>query len=453
MDRRNFIKNSAILVSASALPSFAEAKETDAKQPTVNTAEQGRLIDSAPVLQNYAETSMGIAFSVTDMANGYVVYGREPDLSDGVKVYSGGYRMTDMNDQVMLVRLQNLEPATTYYYKIGADRINFKNGYDIHITGNEEDPTIYHFRTAGKSAGTHFCVINDTHARWNVFGKEQDKIAELRPDFVIWNGDACNTEETMKDLKRIYFHPQITRGDYAARTPYLFCPGNHDGRGLANRHPERVWMYRQPDERASRDWDLGRNFAVRTGDVAVIGLDTAEDKVDSNPKFCNLWVSEAYREAQTAWLKDALQRPEIKNAPFLVAFCHIPLFSSNPKENPGDIHPADVDADHSPDFAMWQRQCAQLWTPLLEKAGCQLIVTAHQHCFRYDAPTPERSWGHMVGGGCELPKNEADNMHFPTVIEGDVRDGKLCIRVHNIAKNNVCFEVEFTKRKGKKLKK
>lgn len=396
---------------------------------------------------------MGIAFSVTDLANGYVIYGREPDLSDGVKVYSGGFRMTDMNDQVMLIRLQHLQPATIYYYKIGADRIHFKDGYHIQITGNEEDPKIYSFRTAGKQAGAHFCVINDTHARWNVFGKEQDKIAQLKPDFVVWNGDACNSEETMEQLKRIYFHPEIERTDYAARTPYLFCPGNHDGRGLANRHPERVWMYRQADERASRDWDLGRNFAIRTGDVAVIGLDTAEDKVDENPLFCNLWLSEPYREAQVAWLRDALQRPEIKSAPFMVAFCHIPLFSNNPKENPGDIHPADKDADHSPDFAVWQRTCAKLWTPLLEKAGCQLIITAHQHCFRYDAPSEGRSWGHMVGGGCELPKNEKDQKYFPTVIEGDVRDGKLCIRVHNIAKNEVCFDVEFAKRKGTKLKK
>ena len=33
-------------------------------------------------------------------------------------------------------------------------------------------------------------------------------------------------------------------------------------------------MYRQPEERNPRDWDLGRNFAVRLGDIALIGLDT-----------------------------------------------------------------------------------------------------------------------------------------------------------------------------------
>lgn len=447
MDRRDFIKNSAMLLSASALPTMAEdnaPKQTDAKPKGAH----GKLIDSAPMLQNYAETSMGVAFSVTDLANGYVIYGRKADLSDGVKVYSGGYRMTDMNDQVILVRLQRLQPATTYYYRIGADRIQFNNGYDIHITSTEEDPTIYSFRTAGKQAGTHFCVINDTHARWGVFGKEQEKIAQLKPDFVVWNGDACNTEETMEALKRIYLKPEIQRTDYASRTPYLFAPGNHDGRGLANRHPERIWMYRQADERSSRDWDLGRNFAVRTGDVALIGLDTAEDKVDTNPKFCHLWLSEPYRQAQTLWLEDALRRPEIKSAPFLVAFCHIPLLSNDPKENPGDIHPADVDADHTPDFAVWQRQCAKMWTPLLEKAGCQIIITAHQHCFRYDAPTQGRSWGHMVGGGCDMPKG-ADRKHFPTVIEGDVQDGRLLLKVHNIATDEVCLQLQFDKRKRK----
>ena len=62
---------------------------------------------------------MGIAFSVTDWANGYVICGEKPDLSDGKKVWSGGYRMTAMDNEVVQVRLTGLKPATLYYYKIG----------------------------------------------------------------------------------------------------------------------------------------------------------------------------------------------------------------------------------------------------------------------------------------------------------------------------------------------
>ena len=211
------------------------------------------------------------------------------------------------------------------------------------------------------------------------FGRAIEKIAELAPACVIWNGDASNVEETVEAQIRIFLKPEIERNDYASEIPYLFAPGNHDSRGMANRHLERVWMYRQPEERQSRDWDLGRNFAVRMGDIAMIGLDTGEDKLDTNPIFAGLFTSGPYREAQKEWLRDALAREEIRTAPYLVAFCHIPLFDGNPRHNPGDVAPADKDPQYSADFAYWQRTCARLWTPLLEEAGCQLIITAHVH--------------------------------------------------------------------------
>jgi Calcineurin-like phosphoesterase. len=210
----------------------------------------------------------------------------------------------------------------------------------------------------------------------------------IKPSCVIWNGDASTTEETTEDLVKIYLNPEIERKDYASGTPYLFCPGNHDFRGMANRHLERVWMYRQPEERATRDWDLGRNFAVRLGDIALIGLDTAEDKLDTNPHFAGLFTSEPYRRAQTEWLKDALRRDEIAHAPYLVAFCHIPIFDDDPTHNPGDCAPDDKDPRYFSDFAYWQRTCGKMWGPLLDEAGCQVLIAGHMHKYRVDARVP-----------------------------------------------------------------
>lgn len=453
MKRRDFIRNTALMAGAASIGQRAFAANREEPKPTVEQPKaEGQLIVSAPMLQNYAETSMGVAFAVSDLANGYVIYGQQPDLSDGKKVKCGGYRTTDISDRVIQVRLTNLQPNTTYYYKIGADRIHYGGGYDMKILGNEEDPRIYRFTTAGSEAPAHFCVINDTHVKWEPFGLAINKIATLAPQCVIWNGDASNVEETIEAQTRIFLKPEIERADYAAETPYLFCPGNHDSRGMANRHLEKVWMYRQPEERASRDWDLGRNFAVRMGEVALIGLDTAEDKLDTNPLFAGLFNSTAYREAQVAWLNDALQRTEIASAPYLVAFCHIPLFESNPRYNPGDVAPADKDPQYTHDFAMWQRTCAQLWTPLLAQAGCQLIITAHQHCYRYDAPTPDRTWAQIVGGGPEMGfSGSGENRRerpelFPTVIEGKVVNGKLQVQIHNLVSGKVQETFIFTSR-------
>ena len=444
MDRRDFIRNTAaVAVAASGagqLLNAAERAETALPKPEEDA--EGKLIASAPVLQNYAETSVGVAFAVNALANGYVLIGEKPDLSDARKILCGGYRMADIDERVIQVRVTGLKPATRYYYRIGADRIHYGGGYDMKVLGNEEDPVVHSFITAGKDLKqSSFCVINDTHARWEAFGKTLDKVASLAPSCVIWNGDACNTEETVENQVRIFLDHPLDRKDYAAETPYLFCPGNHDFRGRANRHLEHVWMYRQPEERCVRDWDLGRNFAVRMGDIALVGLDTAEDKMDTNPRFAGLFKSAEYREAQTAWLEDALKRPEIAEAPFLVAFCHIPLFDDDPTHNPGDVAPADYDPQYTTDYASWQRTCARMWGPLLDKAGCQVLISAHQHRYRFGAPGPGRCWAQLVGGG-----NTLGEKNFPTVMEGKVLDGKLRITVYNIFTGEVQEMFDFNKR-------
>ena len=445
MKRRAFIKDTALLVAAASTGSALKAAERLGKSGGQKQGPEGRLIVSAPMLQNYAETSIGVAFAVSDLANGYVLIGEKPDLSDAKKVKCGGYRLTELSDKVSQVRITSLKPSTKYFYRIGADRIHYGGGYDMKIIGNEEDPNIYGFTTAGKDANAHFCVINDTHVRWNAIEPTIEKVAELSPSCVIWNGDASNTQETIESQVGMVLDPQIGRKDYASGIPYLFCPGNHDSRGMANRHLEKVWMFRQPEERLSRDWDLGRNFAVRMGDVALIGLDTAEDKLDTNPLFAGLFNSGEYRKAQVAWLQDVLKRKEIAKAPYLVAFCHIPLFDSDPTANPGDVAPADKDPRYKHDFAIWQRTCAQLWGPVLDKAGCQLVITAHQHVYRYDAPARDRNWAQIVGGGPDLDRSKEGR--FPTVIEGEVKDRKLKITVHNILTGKVQDSFTFAPRK------
>ena len=456
MKRRDFIKDTAMLVAAASAPGVLKATErlqgipgqagNDAVKAGDDTGEAGKLITSAPMLQNYAEDSIGVAFAVGALANGYVLIGEKPDLSDARKIKCGGYRLTEISDKVSQIRVTGLKPSTKYYYRIGADSIHYGGGYDMKIIGNEEDPRIYNFTTAGKGSRAHFCVINDTHVRWNAIEPTIEKVNALAPSCVIWNGDASNTQETIESQVEIFLKPNISAKDYASFTPYLFSPGNHDSRGMANRHLERVWMYRQPEERAPRDWDLGRNFAVRMGDIAMIGLDTAEDKMDTNPLFAGLFNSDAYRRAQVAWLKDALKRKEIAKAPYLVAFCHIPLFDSDPEANPGDVAPADKDPRYKLDYAVWQRTCAELWTPLLEKARCQLVITAHQHRYRRDDPLPGRSWTQLVGGGPNMDIEHKDT-RYPTVIEGEVKGGRLHITVHNILTGEIQDTVSFAPRR------
>lgn len=444
MDRRDFLKTSAVAAVGLGLglDALASEQKTDSKEKGSGASAGDKLIISAPMLQNYAETSIGVAFAVSAMANGYVTYGQKADLSDGRTVRCGGFRVTDMNDKVMLVRLTGLKPSTKYYYRIGADRINYVHGHQMSIVASEAGDRVYSFTTAGAGVKSHFCVINDVHAKMDAYDVLYRKIDKLNPACVVDNGDMISTAEDIEKQISVYLAPDVSIKDYAASRPYLLCPGNHENRGLANRHLEKVWMFRQPEERSSRDWDLGRNFAIRVGDIALVGLDTAEDKVDSNPIFCGLFNSEAYREAQKLWLEDALKRPEIVSAPYLVACCHIPLYDSRGDQNPGDIHPADKDPRYTTDFAHWQRACLQLWGPLLEQAGCQLVITGHQHRYRYEAPCFAHSWAEIVAGGPHMT-GEKSKDEFPTLVDVKVAGDCLKVQVFNMVDNKKMAEYKY----------
>jgi hypothetical protein len=439
MNRREFLFATAAAAfaaekSEAAPVASGSGKKTDAKS--------GRLIVSAPMLQNHAEDSVGVAFAVSALANGFVEYSTDKDMKRAKKVKCGGYRVTDMNDKVMLVRLRGLKSATTYYYRIGADRIEYKGGYKMKRLGTEMDPVVYSFTTAGAKAAGHFAVINDTHEQWKPFALAVEKIEELDPPCVVWNGDATNCEESIDRHIRIFLDPGIERKDYASRRPYSIAVGNHEVRGMAGRSLERTWMFRDPEERPSRDWDLGRNFAVRQGDIAMIGLDTGEDKPDGHPAFAGLFCSEPYREAQAAWLRDALRRPEIADAPYLVAFCHIPIFYSNPAV----VKTADERRSRlKTDYKYWQKDCGRMWGPLLEKAGCQAVISAHMHTMIVEPACAHCRWAQIVGGGPRLAPPESKK--FPTVIEGKVEKGKLRISVHDVFNRRVAEELFFKPRR------
>ena len=443
LNRREFLKGSALAVAAASTGCATAKEEAVHCSPSPSTFTS--LIASAPVLQNAAETSVGVSFAVSADASGWVEYSTSPDLKDAVKAFSGEHGMMTVDDKVALIRITGLKPATKYYYRIGADRIEFKGGYAMKNLGPEIDPKIHSFTTLGAAAKGAFCVINDTHNQKGAIKLALGKLAELKPTVVVWNGDASNTSETIEDAMDIFIRTHEDFPEYAADTPYMFLNGNHDFRGRFNRRLGDLMMFRELAERKAEYAELGRNFVQRLGDIALIGLDTGEDKLDTNPLFAGIFKMQPYREKQARWLAEVIETPAVKTAKFKVVFCHIPLFDSNPKANPGDVAPADAAPQYTHDYAIWQRTCANLWSPSFKKAGVQLVIAAHQHCFRYDAPTADRPWAQIVGGGPELgvTRGKPDASRFPTVIEGKVADGNLIVTVHDALNDKVAGRYDF----------
>ncbi|MBO4287114.1 MAG: metallophosphoesterase [Kiritimatiellae bacterium] len=429
ISRRGFIGGVAALGAGGV--SFA-AMEVDAPKRVPS------LIASAPVLQNAAERSMGVAFAVSADASGWVEISRSPDMGGARRVYSGGLGMMEVDDKLAQIRLRDLRPATRYWYRIGADRIEYKNGYRMKNLGSEVDGNIHSFTTLGAEASGSFCIINDTHDQKPALDLVLAKLAALKPSVVIWNGDALNKAEKMQKAIDVLITPHEKHPGYAADMPFMFLNGNHDFRGRFARHLERVWMFRDPAERGGRFAELGRNFVQRLGDVALIGLETGEDKPDDYPVFARIFQMDRYRDLQTEWLAEAVESPTVKTAKFKVAICHIPLFHPNWRDPklPGGDGPVNGKC------AAMTRPCAFRWRPLLEKAGIHLVVSGHTHRYVHYAPDVERAWSQIVGGGCAVhPGHETA---FPSVVEGFVKGGSLVVRVHNCTDDKIVMERSFS---------
>ena len=420
MTRRGFLAGTGAFAATAGVA--AEAKAAAAPADPFLGTRGAPLTVGCPNLQAPGETTMGVSWKVSGLSKGVVEVADNPAFKKSRFVKSGGYGLVPIDVAALQVRLEGLKPATRYWYRtVTTPFTDYRNIYDAKLGEPIVSPA-YSFTTLGAGARAHFCMMSDTHAQWKPFEMIAKKVKELAPAALVWNGDATNTTQKKETAVEIFLDPPVASRDYAASVPVLFESGNHDFRGSWISKKEEVMLPRHPAERRGDQWDLKWNFAVRLGDMALVGMDTGEDKWDTHPKLFGLANFRPYRRAQAAWLREQFARPEIAAAKFKVLFCHIPLFAH--------------------DNAAWSRESHGLWAPIFEKAGVQLVVCGHKHRFRFDEPTAARPWAQVVGGGPELGVSGAkpDAGRFPTVVEGKVENGRLRLVVHDVFNGRVVFD-------------
>lgn len=418
--RRAFLTAISAAIPAAGLIAPLSAEET----PAVSESQAKPLIESFPVLQNPTSTSITAAWAVSSRSTGWIEWGTTKEL--GQNAYNAEFGLRQLEERFLCIPIDGLAPNTTYFYRTATVPVDFQNAYKV-IPGEPVYSDIYSFTTPGPSGDSaRFAVMNDTHENQPTLAALTARLQELNADLTVWNGDLIGDYKNADEIVRSILAP--AGAPFAVEKPLLFTCGNHDHRGIFARKKNKAltpWTQPNPKYRA-----LGRNFAVRQGPLALIGLDTGEDKPDANPIFAGLAEFEPYRRLQAAWLAETLESPEIASAPFIVAFCHIPLFDSNSKANPGDI---------MEQYAAWQRPCSKLWGPLFEKHHVPLVIAAHMHQFRYDEPTGERSWAQLVGGGPNLEKNA-------TIIFGEVKENKLFVTAEKLSDRSVLGAWNFPPR-------
>jgi acid phosphatase type 7 len=362
-------------------------------------------LDSPPVLQNPTPDGMTVAWAINGRGTGWVEYGFRADLLEH-RAVSSNCGLLAMTDRFMSARISGLKPGQKVFYRACSARIYFTDAYDIQRGKTIASP-VYQFATPNPTAETaSFAIINDTHENPDTLKKLTATLAENPEEYLIWNGDVFNDVQSEDQVVQEVLRPADAA--YAATRPVLFTSGNHDVRGAESRllpNAFTPWTIEEP---------LSRCFAVRQGPLAIIGLDTGEDKPDVRPVYAGLADFEQYRRDQRDWLARAFKRPEIAAAPFLIICCHIPL-NGLPGQNGGDT-PVD--------FARYSKQSRELWGPLIESARAQLVISGHTHEYRYDAPTVERPWGQLVGGGPRIK--------HATIIRGRATGKQLTVALYNL---------------------
>lgn len=256
------------------------------------------------------------------------------------------------------------------------------------------------FRTLDpRAAATSFVVWNDTHVNQGTL----QRLHAVTPaaGFLIWNGDTCNDWTSEALLVPTLLHPggcDITEG-----RPLFLVWGNHDVRG---RH-----AYAMPRMVATPG---GRPFyAFRSGPVAAVCLHTGEDKPDSHPSFGGRVAFDGLRREQAEWLDEVLARPEMRQAPYRIVFCHIPLRWLD--ESVQDYDKTGFDRHSGRSRAAWHEALAR-WR-------AQLIVSGHTHHDAWLPPTREFPYGQLVGGGPSLAgatwmEGSADASRLQIVVRG-----------------------------------
>jgi len=396
------------------------------------------LVDTPPSLQCPTPNAITVVWVVGQSAAGFVQYGTDKGNLDQT-AYGDVFGNKAYHRRFMQIRIEGLEPNTRYYYRTGTRPFRFVNAYNF-VQGEPEYGEVFSFETPGenKAVGT-FAVINDTHNNQPTLRMLGNRLRELNMDYTVWNGDLFDgIESEQTAISATLRHGGV---GFSMEKPILLIPGNHEYRGEWARNLPlcmATWDYASERNFVARwasqgqpELSTGRNFVVRNGPLALIGLDTGEDKPDNRSEWAGLAFFEPYRVRQRDWLEQVLQSETVASAPFVVACCHIPLFDSNPNANSGDLPTG---------YAAFQKQSGNLWGPLFVKYGVQAVIAAHTHRFRYDPPTEDRTWAQIVGAGHNLEQ-------IVTVIHGKAERNKLEIVAEAVNRNEELGRWTFAPRR------
>ena len=336
-----------------------------------------------PYLQNPVNNGMTIMWETTIPAYSWVEYGTDTTNLSRKRLIIDG--QAEFNESIHKIRLENLTPGQTYYYRVCSQEILQYKAYSKKF-GNTAKSEFYSFTMPQADTDSFTAVIfNDLHQRANVFQALLKQVENVDYDFVVFNGDCIDDPANHAQATR--FVKLLTEGVHGDRTPTLFIRGNHEIRNAYS-----IGL------RKHFDYVGGKTYgAFNWGDTRIMMLDCGEDKTDDHREYSGLNDFTQLRQEQVGFLQQELASKTFKKANKRILIHHIPLYGCD-------------------------NLCKDLWEPLLKKAPFHVAINAHTHKFAHHPKgSLENNYPVIIGGG-----NRLENA---TVMILEKKKGELRIKV------------------------
>ena len=328
-------------------------------------AKASDILRTTPFLQNPVGNGITVSWMTNVPTHSWVEYGTDAKLGLTQQTVVDGQVIA--NNKHHKIRLNNLKPGTTYYYRVCSREITLYEAYKKEF-GETAYSEIQSF-TLPRNTESDFTalIFNDLHKNKDLMDKLSNVVKDIDYDFVFFNGDCI--DDPKNEAQAVDFISYINRKVKADRLPVFFLRGNHEIRNAYSIQLRNLFDYVGDRTYGAFNW----------GDTRFVMLDCGEDKPDSTSVYYNLNNFDELRKDQAAFLQTELAGKAFRSAAKRVLIHHIPIYGMKEERfNP----------------------CLELWGKALTKAPFNVAINAHMHRFAwYPKGAADNSFPVVVGGG------------------------------------------------------
>lgn len=327
-------------------------------------ADKDTILRTKPYLQNPVNNGMTVSWLTNVPVHAWVEYGTDLNLGQRKETIVDGQVVC--NTTKHKIRLTDLLPGVTYYYRVCSKEITLYEAYKKEF-GETAYSDIYSFTMPDEKGDFKAVVFNDLHKQNEVFNLLVEQLKNIDYDFVVFNGDCI--DDPKNEDQAVSFLSFMNEKIGAEQKPVFYIRGNHEIRNAYSIQLRDLFDYVGDKTYSAFNWK----------DTRFVILDCGEDKPDSTWVYYNLNNFEQLRTDQVAFLRNELSGDPFKKAEKKVLVHHIPTYGMPEKS---------------------YLPCLELWGDLLSKAPFDVCLNGHTHRYAYHPKgTTGNNYPVVIGGG------------------------------------------------------